>query len=139
MVETLQKDDGSFYLPDLEGLEEADIAETVLTNTRGHARKGFSFLQKEEESADKADSAVVLIPGCDNSINTVVVVQNDDGSGSGSDLNVTVKDGKIEKTEHKNPDEGKPKKPVIPVDVESEEEGDGESAEESEEENEGES
>ncbi|CAD8166873.1 unnamed protein product [Paramecium pentaurelia] len=42
---------------------------------------------------DKANNAVVLIPGCDNQIGTVVVVQNDDGTTDSGDLNVKITNG----------------------------------------------
>ncbi|CAD8164763.1 unnamed protein product [Paramecium pentaurelia] len=49
--------------------------------------------QVDNDDDDKANNAVVLIPGCDDQIGTVVVVQNDDGTSDSGDLNVKITNG----------------------------------------------
>ncbi|CAK74705.1 unnamed protein product (macronuclear) [Paramecium tetraurelia] len=55
--------------------------------------KALTQLDQAADDDDKANNAVVLIPGCDNQIGTVVVVQNDDGTTDSGDLNVKITNG----------------------------------------------
>ncbi|CAD8075342.1 unnamed protein product [Paramecium sonneborni] len=55
--------------------------------------KALTQLDQVNDDDDKANNAVVLIPGCDDQIGTVVVVQNDDGTSDSGDLNVKITNG----------------------------------------------
>jgi len=52
-------------------------------------------VSQNDNDDGKADNAVVLIPGgCDDSIQTVVVVQNDDGTNDNDDdMRITFTNG----------------------------------------------
>ena len=66
-------------------IEEAlDLEEKTLS------RKIEAAATENESHADVSDgdNAVVLIPGCDNQVGTVVVVQNSDGTSDDDDLKI---------------------------------------------------
>lgn len=70
MVQKIEvQEDGSLLIPDIRTENEVDQAELL------ELLKPKVFAQlRQEVKTDTADSAVVLVPGCDNNINTVVVV-----------------------------------------------------------------
>ncbi|CAD8165124.1 unnamed protein product [Paramecium pentaurelia] len=111
MVENLQiNNDGSYVLPTVEG-DEYDLNESILSSTRGKRNTNKILIQQQQTTViaqndgdDKADSAVVLIPSqCDDSINTVIVVQNDDGTGNDDDLHIKFTNGGSNTNGHTKP------------------------------------